>query len=160
DEERDEVALAEGYLERARKADPQNALPVAWLGVLYMVQAKSTGLLNKKTMANKGLALLDKAVAMDSRNPKVRLLRGSIGVKVPRAFGRYDPALQDLTLVEAAIKRQPSLVEDQNISRCVLYLNLGKAYSAAGDDARAKESWETAVSHERGRKENQEASEL
>lgn len=160
DGEREEVPLAEFYLDRARTANPKNSLPLAWMGILTMVQAKSASVFNKKDLAQKGLKYLDQAVAMDSRNVKVRMLRGSVGVKVPKSFGRAEQALSDLEYVKSKIKTDEAAAEKLRISLCVLYLNLGKAYDLVGDPKRAREALEVAVKHDRGRKENQEASEL
>lgn len=160
DAEREEVPLAEFYLDRARTADPKNPLPVAWMGILTMLQAKTASVFNKKDLAQKGLKYLDQAVAMDSKNIKTRMLRGSVGVKVPKSFGRADQALSDLEYVSTKLRNDEAAAEKHRISLCVLNLNLGKAYDLAGKPAEAKAAFELAVNHDRGRKENKEAAEL
>lgn len=160
EDERAEVPLATFYLQKAQSLDPTNSLPVAWMGILTMVQAKSASLFDKKDIAKSGLALLDKAVSMDPNQPKVRLLRGSVSVKLPDSFERHGQALEDLLLVQGAVKATPSLVETQNISLCVLYLNLGKAYRHLADDEKALQHWELALKYEPGRDENRQVEQL
>ena len=86
---------------RALKAEaPNNPVVMAYNGSLALLEAARTwAFWNKQSLSQKGLAEMDKAVAMDPDNLEARFIRGASCWHLPFFFHRKQQAEQDLTFV-------------------------------------------------------------
>lgn len=88
------------YLKLASGASPADALLMAYLGSAYAMLARdSTLTVSKVSNANKGLALLDRAVRRAPDNLTVRVIRGSVAYELPPMFSREKTAQDDFLFV-------------------------------------------------------------
>jgi tetratricopeptide (TPR) repeat protein len=126
------------YLRQGLAIDPQNALGTAWLGALRCIEAKIRG---SKSFVHDGLRQLDQGVAMDSGNPRLRLLRGSVNLELPREYNRTSQALTDLL----AVNSDPGAARAASLDMAEVHLKLGKAYRANGNMAQAQAMWRQVV---------------
>lgn len=124
------------------REEPANALAQAYLG-------SATGLLGRDaadpgamfTRAIQALTLLKKAVALDDKDPRIRLLRGYLCYSLPEAFFHLTPqAIADFRLVKAAYERGSRQVTAQ-VYQQVLH-DLGWAYQRSGETEKARKVWE------------------
>jgi tetratricopeptide (TPR) repeat protein len=133
-----DVEDARKYLHQGLSIEPQNALGKAWLGALRCIEAKIRG---SKAFVRDGLRQLDQGVAMDSGNPRLRLLRGSVNLELPREYNRTSQALEDLLEVNS----NPAAARAASLDMAEVHLKLGKAYRANGNMAQAQEMWRQVV---------------
>lgn len=133
-----DVEDARKYLRQSLKMDPRNAQTVAWLGALRCIEAKVR---QSKGFVKEGLSQLDHAVEMNPEDIVVRLVRGSVGIEVPREFGRLDTGLADLEIVRAAFERDPTVLTSRRVDPAEVFLKLGKGYRAKGNIDGAKQMW-------------------
>ncbi|WP_293573962.1 hypothetical protein [Phaeobacter sp.] len=85
----------EAFLE-LMKAEPGNAMSVAYLGSSYAIMARdSRSVADKVRFTNRGLRFLDQAVAMAPDDFTVRLIRASVAGNLPAMFGRSETAIED-----------------------------------------------------------------
>ena len=86
---------------RALKAEaPDNPVVMAYSGSLALLEAARTwAFWNKQSWSQKGLAEMDKAVAMAPDNLEARFIRGASCWHLPFFFHRKQQAEQDLTFV-------------------------------------------------------------
>jgi tetratricopeptide (TPR) repeat protein len=92
---------------RALQAEaPNNSVVMAYSGSLVLLEAARTwAFWNKKSLSQKGLAEMDKAVAMDPDNLEARFIRGASCWHLPFFFHRKQQAEQDLTFVAVRATR-------------------------------------------------------
>lgn len=133
-----DVEDARNYLRQAAKMDPHNAQTVAWMGALRCIEAKVR---QAKGYVREGLSQLDRAVEMAPDDLVVRMVRGSVGVEVPREYNKVDAGLADLDLVRAAHDQDPHALAALRIEATEVYLKLGKGYRARGQIEQARAMW-------------------
>lgn len=81
-------------------AHPHNAVLMAYSGSLTLLKAAHTwAFWNKQSLAQQGLAEMDKAVAADPGNLEARFIRGASCWHLPFFFHRKQQAERDLTSV-------------------------------------------------------------
>lgn len=86
-------------LQRLRDADPGNALVLAYYGSsLALLARDAVKLSDKEEKANEGLEALNRAVQMEPTHKEVRMLRGSVCLRLPDDyFGSLAIAIEDFT---------------------------------------------------------------
>lgn len=78
------------------KAEPGNAMAVAYLGSSYAITARnSRSVSDKVRYTNRGLRFLDQAVTMAPDNFVIRLIRANVAWNLPSMFGRAETAIED-----------------------------------------------------------------
>ncbi|KAA6185996.1 hypothetical protein F2Q65_06405 [Thiohalocapsa marina] len=101
-------ARAEGYLHRARKADPADHEVTAFLGSAQTLVARDAwNPATKALQLNSGLALMDKAVRLAPDNVVVRMVRMTNSLSLPAFMGRAPKAREDLLRLHACFASQP-----------------------------------------------------
>lgn len=78
-------------------ADPDDALARVNRGLAIVLQARDAPLLQKRNMANRGFAEMDRAVESAPMNPAVRLVRAINAYQMPQILGRDAVAREDCT---------------------------------------------------------------
>jgi hypothetical protein len=142
-------AQAQAAFERLRASDPANPLYLAYLGSTWMIEAREAWMpWNKIAYADKGLALLDKSLALLEPAHEREVVEGmSVGVRVrsvagiayaglPGMFNRFDQGrrlLRELTASSA-------LATIEGPRRAYIYYFAGNAARRDRDlgDARAQ----------------------
>lgn len=150
----EDLGKAEFFLERATKLDPKNNEAMARYAVARALRAREK---NDKGLAKQVLKELDTAVGNEPANPLLHALRGYVEVEVPGDFNRMDQGLSDLSFVDEALKKDPSVKEKYNLDVAKVYFKLGKAYRARGRLPEARRAWEASVAADPGSKEAQSA---
>lgn len=86
-------------LKRLCDANPGNALVVAYYGSsLALLARDAVKLSEKEEKANEGLETLNRAVRMEPAHKEIRLLRGSVCLRLPDDyFGSLAIAIEDFT---------------------------------------------------------------
>lgn len=143
-----DIEDARKYLRQSLKMDAKNAETVAWLGVLRCIEAKVR---QSKGFVREGLSQLDHATEMAPSDLRVRMLRGSVGVEVPREFNRLDGGIADLETVRAAHESDPHALAALRIDPAEVFLKIGKGYRAKGNMEGAKQMWSRAAEAPSGR---------
>jgi len=136
---------AKRYLEKTlfyRSNEPE---PRGWLALLTGLQARDMDGITAKSTALSSLDSFDRLIEADGKNPLIRVLRALFSMGVPRTWGRLDQALDDLLLVEYAVKRDPAVIEKFGLDLAMVYLKLGKIYLARSDRERARDYLEKAT---------------
>ncbi len=78
------------------KAEPANAMAVAYLGSSYAITARdSRSVTDKVRFTNRGLRFLDQAVSMAPDDFVIRLIRANVAGNLPAMFGRSETAVED-----------------------------------------------------------------
>ena len=89
--------------------DSSNAEVVAYSGAADLLAASRAFLLwDKASLANRGLAAQDRAVAMAPQDLEVRFLRGVTNVQLPFFLGRRQLAIDDLAAVARVAEQAAS----------------------------------------------------
>jgi tetratricopeptide (TPR) repeat protein len=87
-------------------AHPHNPVLMAYSGSLTLLKAAHTwAFWNKQSLAQQGLAEMDKAVAADPGNLEARFIRGASCWHLPFFFHRRQQAERDLTFVAVRAKQ-------------------------------------------------------
>lgn len=133
--------LALELLKKAHEADPRDTLAQGYYGSCLALNARDsldTNILFGDTI--KGLKLLNRAIARDWNNAKLRLLRAYLTYSLPEAFFHLTQrALKDFRYLKAAYEQDNSLFS-RELYHQILY-DLGVAYERTGDSARAQKVW-------------------
>ncbi|CAI2024495.1 Uncharacterised protein [Serratia fonticola] len=128
------------YLVRYCQSAPEDMLALAWLGSSYTMLARDSSAVYKKiTYANKGLAMLDKAVNAASDNYQVRVLRASVTYSVPEMFDRKKMAFNDYLYLTSHFSLSPDHQGE-------FYYKLGILAEDAGNASLATEFFRKSVS--------------
>ncbi|WP_160116650.1 hypothetical protein [Pseudovibrio ascidiaceicola] len=91
------------------KAEPKNALALAYLGSSYAISAREASVVtNKIRYTNRGLRYLDQAIVLAPQNFVVRLIRANVTSNLPSMFGRGDTALEDMLLLDQLYSAAPT----------------------------------------------------
>lgn len=117
----------------------------AWRGVLRCIEAKYGSGASARTMAQQGLAQLDASVEEEPANLKLRLMRASVALRVPREWKRLPQVREDLLTAELAVRRDPEKLQRFELDEAELYFKLGQAQFALGDVDEARKSWSHAA---------------
>lgn len=95
-------------LETVLAREPQNQLARVYLGSSYTLRSRDLGFGPKKlSTLNRGLALMDEAVAAAPEEPKVRLARALTTSALPAIFGRKGESKRDFQLLAEMANKQP-----------------------------------------------------
>ncbi|MBN1625985.1 MAG: hypothetical protein JW944_05625 [Deltaproteobacteria bacterium] len=113
-------------LTRASEIDKKDYETQCYLGSATTMLAKTTwNPMKKMSYANKGIAMMDKAVRKAPDNVSVRLTRAYNSRRLPHFFGREETAIEDFEYLAEMIEKNPdaygSLKED-------VYMNLVELY--------------------------------
>jgi len=112
------------YLKRACELEPADAELLAYLGSSYAMLARDSSLtVSKVSNANKGLALLDRAVRRQPENLTVRIIRGSVAYELPPMFSREKTAQDDYLFV---LKAQRAGAQVSPLRLSEIYFKLGQ----------------------------------
>ncbi|WP_186438439.1 hypothetical protein [Cohnella terricola] len=132
---------ANRLLERLRLDYPANPLADAYHGSAMMLIARdSTDPLDKLSYSEKGLELLDKAVAAAPRESRIRLLRGKAAFPLPEEhFFRTRTVIEDY----AFLLEQESLQADKlkDVDYAKITFDLGEAFRRIGRHQDAAKCW-------------------
>jgi len=133
--------LALELLKKAHEADPGDTLAQGYYGSCLALNARDsmdTNILFGDTI--KGLKLLNRAIARDWNNPKLRLLRAYLTYSLPEAFFHLTQrALKDFRYLKTAYEQDNSLFS-RELYHQILY-DLGVSYQRTGDTVKAKKVW-------------------
>ena len=93
-----DYAAARALMEEAAAAFPQSSEALAYLGLYTgMSSGNAMDYMEAGRLAMSSFEILDRAAALDPRNPLPLLFRGIMGVSVPEFMGRLDGGIGDLT---------------------------------------------------------------
>jgi len=127
-------ALADGYdyaaaralMEEAAAAFPQSSDALAYLGLYTgMSSGNATDYMEAGRLAMSSFEILDRAVALDPRNPIALLFRGIMGVNVPEFLGRLDAGISDLSRAVEMLEGSDSKVSPKTIVTALSNLAVG-----------------------------------
>ncbi|MBN1849772.1 MAG: hypothetical protein JW932_14440 [Deltaproteobacteria bacterium] len=113
-------------LSRAYKMNQNDFEVLCYLGNSTTMMANTTwNPMKKMSYANKGIALMDKAIKKDPDNITVRLTRANNSKRLPEFLNRGDVAIEDYEHLAEMIKRDPQtlghLEKEVNASLTELY---------------------------------------
>lgn len=95
-------------LEKYLSDHPNSAMANVLLGSAYTIRARDVKMpWSKMKWSKKGLALMDKAVKMDSTNLFVRFERAMNNMHLPSFFNRHSVAESDFNFIVRFIEQQP-----------------------------------------------------
>ena len=137
--------IAEALLQGLHKEKPRDAVAQGYYGSAMALVARDSG--NTSVMFSKvikGLKLLKEAVARDSNNPRLRILRGYLAYNLPEAFFHSgEMAVEDFKFLLKAYQKDKSIVSKELYFK-ILY-NLGTVYQRLGDNQNARKVWSKLV---------------
>lgn len=130
------AAKAVELLTKARKLDRNDTVTMAYLGSATTMLSRTTdNRIERLNYANKGIALMDKAVRRDPDNMRVRLVRGANSANLPAMLNRGEVALEDFEYLAAMIEKQP---DTPRPLQKVIYTHLMNLYRKSGQLAKAE----------------------
>jgi tetratricopeptide (TPR) repeat protein len=134
-------------LDHALQTEPDNQLARVYLGSAWTLRSRDLGIgLAKLSALNKGIALMDEAVAGAPGDAHVRLVRAITCQALPFFTGRPKMARGEfIALVEAVTERPEKLAP---ADRQLLYLEAGFSAKNSGDNQRAIELWKRGLDHQ------------
>ncbi|OPY03817.1 MAG: hypothetical protein A4E61_01027 [Syntrophorhabdus sp. PtaB.Bin184] len=134
------------YLEKARELSPDDMELLAYLGSAMTMSARdSWNVVAKLSRVNKGINMLDTAVARAPSNIALRMIRGSNSMALPGMFNRKDVALKDFLFVEEMLGKKPEWNDhDKTLASSVFY-RLGMIYKGKSEEQQGKSYFERAV---------------
>ncbi len=135
---------AVALLEKVTAEYPENSDALAYLGLYTgMGAGQAADYEEAGRLMMLSFERLDKAVILDEENPRARLFRGIMGIKVPGFFGRLDPGISDL---EHAVKLYSSASSPEASEGLVTSLTmLAEGYGKKEDPASRKKALERIV---------------
>nr|VFK53673.1 MAG: hypothetical protein BECKTUN1418F_GA0071002_10276 [Candidatus Kentron sp. TUN]VFK55258.1 MAG: hypothetical protein BECKTUN1418E_GA0071001_10276 [Candidatus Kentron sp. TUN] len=134
---------ADRWLEKAFDAAPADHEIMAYYGsARTMVARDSWNVLTKMSTANKGIALIDKAVRQAHGNVIVRMVRANNSLALPEMFKRRPKAEEDFGFLH---KRLDTL-DISPETKAEICFKLGKIREEDGDRASARGLYEQAQS--------------
>jgi tetratricopeptide (TPR) repeat protein len=133
-------------LEAALKVEPNNQLARVYLGSAYTLRSRDLGIGPAKLEAlNRGLGVMDAAVAAAPNDARVRLVRALTTQSLPFFLGRGKPARDDFETLVTLVNKDPQALESGDLQ--TVYYNAGVAADRAGNHTRAVELWKMAAAH-------------
>jgi tetratricopeptide (TPR) repeat protein len=126
------VKKANGILLKLREAEPDHALIEAYYGsTLVLLGRDAVKILERADKAQEGLDALNRAVALDSNDKEIRLLRGNICVRLPESFFHCsETAIEDFTFLLDHYKEDSSYLTQKQVHNVLQ--NLSAAYQNVG----------------------------
>jgi tetratricopeptide (TPR) repeat protein len=139
-----DLAKAAATMEAAVAEYPDSATAYAYLGLYRGMQAGAAdNVMEAGRLSFESFDLLDKAVGLDPDNPRARLYRGLMGVKVPEFLGKLPGAIKDLETVIELHDKNPQMVSGELMTTA--YSLLGEGYTKQGDKKKAIAAWEMVI---------------
>lgn len=137
------------YLEEAKASNPDDFVILAYLGsATTMVARDSWNFFAKLSEANKGINLIDKAVASAPTNMIVRVVRARNCLELPAFLNRKALAKQDFIMVQELLVKTPSGLDKNtkyevfkqlaNIYKSEKNIELSEVYSKKAEDCLIK----------------------
>ncbi len=137
------VVRAQEIFEALRADYPEDARVLAFLGNIYTLRARDAVFYRKMDWLEKGLATIDRAVALEPEDPHVRSVRAVNSYRLPRIFGRRDVAGEDFAVLLEWAEEDPERFSPDLLR--FVYFHAGR-YEARSDEARARHLYELALS--------------
>lgn len=136
----DKRAVKKAYemLVLLREAEPNNALYQAYYGSCMALLARdAVKTLDKADKAQEALDSLDRAVALDPNDTQIRLLRGTVCLRLPENYFHCSKtAIEDFTFVLERYKEDKDAFSKSQAAEIVR--NLSTAYQNAGKPTEAQ----------------------
>jgi len=130
------ASRAVDMLTRAREINKKDYETLCYLGSATTMMAKTTwNPIKKMSYANKGIALMDKAVKRDPENITVRMTRGYNSMGLPGFLKRGGIAVEDFEHLAEMIEKDP--VSFSSIKKEV-YSTLAELYRKNGEEDKAE----------------------
>jgi len=130
------ASRAVDMLTRAREINKKDYETLCYLGSATTMMAKTTSNpIKKMSNANKGIALMDKAVKRDPENITVRMTRGYNSMGLPGFLKRGGIAVEDFEHLAEMIEKDP--VSFSSIKKEV-YSTLAELYTKNGEEDKAE----------------------
>jgi tetratricopeptide (TPR) repeat protein len=132
---------ASRVLEELRVDHPDRPIADAFLGsVMSLIARDETNPLTRFQWVQRGLKLLDDAVASDPSDSRIRMLRGNVAYRLPEQFfQRTETAIEDyLVLIEGEL-RNPGSISIETYNK--LIYELGEAYHRINRVQEAELCW-------------------
>lgn len=124
------------FLSKAREFNKEDNETLCYLGSATTMLAQTTwNPIKKMSYANKGIALMDKAVRRNPNNISVRMTRGRNSMNLPDFLKRVDTGIEDFEHLASLIEAQPNDLKP--IAKDV-YTNLSSLYERRKEEAKAK----------------------
>jgi tetratricopeptide (TPR) repeat protein len=131
-------------LEQGVAEHPESSDLYAYLGLYTGMSAgQATEYMEAGRLAMLSFQHLDKAVALDDKNPRAFLYRGLMGVKVPPFLGKLEAGILDLKRVLAMREKAPGTVDEETAATALTLLAEG--YEKNGDIEGARGTLETII---------------
>ena len=125
------------WLSKAHEIDKSDNETLCYLGSANTLMANTTwNPMRKLSYANRGIALMDKAVRRDPDNVSVRMTRAINSRRLPSFLRRGNVALEDFEYLAGLIAKNPDF--PRSIKKTI-YTHLAELYSKAKDRASARE---------------------
>ncbi|RKP56226.1 hypothetical protein D7Z26_06190 [Cohnella endophytica] len=135
------VWKANDKLEKLRNDFPDQPIAGAFHGsIMTLIARDESSPITRFQWANRGLKLLDEAVASAPADIKIRMLRGNIAYRLPEQFfHRTETAIEDyLFLIDGELRNPGSITNDTYEK---LIYELGEAYHRIDRLQEAKICW-------------------
>ena len=99
---------AADLMEQASKEYPTNSdIHANWGMFVGQMAGQTNDVMEASILSAKSFELLDKAVALNPKNPNAWLFRGIMGVNVPKFMGKLKKAIDDFNHVEKLFQENP-----------------------------------------------------
>jgi hypothetical protein len=127
--------------EKLRSDHPGHPIADAFHGsVMSLIARDESNPLTRLQWAKRGLKLLDEAVASDSSDSRIRMLRGKVAYRLPEQFfHRTQTAIEDFLVLIDGELRDPGSVPKETYDK--LIYELGDAYHRIDRPQEAKFCW-------------------
>jgi len=132
---------AHSKFEKLRKDFPNQPIAAAFHGsIMTLIARDESSPTTRFQWANRGLELLDEAVASARTDIKIRMLRGSIAYRLPEQFfHRTETAIEDYLFLIDRELRDPGSISKDTYEK--LIYELGEAYHRIDRLQEAKICW-------------------
>lgn len=141
---KDASRKAVAYLQKAHSLSPNDDEVQAYLGsATTMVGRDSWNILTKISNVNKGIKMMDQAVARLPENIAVRMVRANNSLDLPKFFKRKEIAKKDFQHLETLIVKPSSNIAPD--IKAEVFYQLGKFYKREGNILLAREYFKKAV---------------
>ena len=123
-------------LTRAYKMNKKDYETLCYLGSATAMMAQTTGdPMKKGSYANKGIAMMDKAIRKAPDNISVRLTRSFNSKNLPSFLNRGDIAIEDFEYLAGLIEKSPDISWP---TMKIVYTNLAELYKKDGEKDKAE----------------------
>lgn len=139
-----DVEKAEKILEKLIELEPQNAQAHCWYGSTITLKARYAKMpFNKMRFVSKGIKEIDKAVAIDSTNISIRMIRANNSLALPAMLNRLDVAVADFEFLLQLAQQNPQYFNNNLLAD--IHLSLGTAYQKKENIDKAKQHWQKVI---------------